>query len=125
MTGTVTVSVLCDAQASVEIHKNLPMPSAEPVVLSVETSREEVEILYNRDGQVSITAAAQVTNDSRLDENYFPTTLAIEQSGNPVVVRFAGTRRAWKTSNRERSIQRRKLPLSFLQRNEILIGVLP
>jgi Putative adhesin len=84
MLATSAVSV---AQTYAEFHKSLPVSNAEPVVLSVEMRRADIEILYNRDGQVSITAVGHAADDSMLGDNFFLTTLAIEQSGNHVSVR--------------------------------------
>jgi hypothetical protein len=80
-------SAICVAQKSAEYHKSLPVSNAEPVVLSVEMRHGDVEVLYNRDGQVSISAVGQVAGDSSLDDSFFPTTLAIQQSGNHVSLR--------------------------------------
>ena len=85
--ATLAVSAVCVAQTSTEFHKSLPVSNAEPVVLSVEMRHGDVEILYNRDGQVSITAVGHAADDSVLGDNFFLTTLAIEQSGNHVSVR--------------------------------------
>ena len=85
--AVVAASALSGAQTSAEFHKSLPVSSAEPVVLSVEMRHGDVDILYSRDGQVSITAVGQAAGDSMLGDNFFLTTLAIEQSGNHVSVR--------------------------------------
>jgi len=85
--AVVAASALSGAQTSAEFHKSLPVSSAELVVLSVEMRHGDVEILYNRDGQVSITALGQAVGDARVDGNFFPTTLGIEQSGNHVSLR--------------------------------------
>lgn len=81
------MSAVCAAQTSAEFHKSLAVSNAEPVVLSVEMRHGDVDILYNRDGQVSISAVAQVAGDSKLDDNFFPSALNIEQSGNHVRLR--------------------------------------
>jgi hypothetical protein len=83
----VAPGVLCAAQTLVELHKDLSVLSAQPVVLSVEIRRGDVDILYNRDGQVSIAAVAQAAGDSKLDDTVLPANFAIEQSGNHVVIR--------------------------------------
>src|SRR5579864_6324904 len=85
--ATLAASAVCVAQTSAEFHKSLPVSNAEPMVLSVELRRGDVEILYNRDGQVSITAVGHAADDSMLGDNFFLTTLAIEQSGNHVSLR--------------------------------------
>jgi hypothetical protein len=79
--------VLCVAQTSVEFHKSLPVSSTEPVVLSVEVPTGDVDILYNHEGQVSISETVRVAGDSRVDDTYFSASLAVEQSGNRVNVR--------------------------------------
>jgi Putative adhesin len=85
--ATLAASTVCVAQTSAEFHKSLPISNAEPVVLSVEMRHGDVEILYSRDGQVSITAVGQAAGESMLGDNFFLTTLAIEQSGNHVTLR--------------------------------------
>ena len=82
-----TANTLCAAQTSTEFHRSLTVVSVEPVALSVEIHRGDVDVLYNRDGQVSITAVAQAAGDAKIDDNYLPGTLAIEQSGNHVSIR--------------------------------------
>lgn len=81
-----TACLPCTAQASAELRKILPVLNAEPVELSVAIRRGDVDILYNRDGEVAITAVAQSTDDSRLDDAYFAATLTIKQSGNHISV---------------------------------------
>jgi len=80
-------SAVCVAQTYAEFRKSLPVSNAEPVVLSVQMRHGDVEILYNRDGQVSITAVGQAGNDSVLSDKFFLNTLAVKQSGNQVSLR--------------------------------------
>lgn len=87
MFAALAASVLCSAQASAEFHRTLVVSGAEPVVLAVEVPAGDVDILYNREGQVLITAMAQGAGDSKLDDKYFSTTLSLEQSGNRVSLR--------------------------------------
>ena len=85
--ATLAASAACVAQTHAEFHRDLPVSNTEPLVLSVEIRHGDVEIVYNRDGQVSISAVGQVAGDSRLDDNFFPATLSIEQAGNHVSLR--------------------------------------
>jgi DUF4097 and DUF4098 domain-containing protein YvlB len=64
------------------MHKALPISNAEPVFLSLNVKHGDVDILYSRDGQVTITAVAQASGDLQLDDAYFPMTVVIEQSRN-------------------------------------------
>jgi len=85
--ATLAAGAVCVAQTYAEFHKSLPVSNAEPVVLSVEIGHGDVEILYNRDAQVSISAVGQAAEDSMLGDDFFLTNLAIEQSGNHVSLR--------------------------------------
>ncbi len=78
---------VCFAQSSVEYQRALPVSSEEPVRLHVELERAELQILYDRDGEVSIHAVALPAGDAKLADNFFVSTLSIEQAGNDITVR--------------------------------------
>src|SRR5690349_21694155 len=59
------------AQLASEFHRTLMVASAEPVTLDVEITRGDLEIVYGRDGQVSISAVAKAPTDVKLDDDYF------------------------------------------------------
>jgi hypothetical protein len=63
--------------------------SAEPVTLDVEISHGDLQIVYGRDGQVSISGVAKTSADVKLDDNFFPSVLAIDQEGNHLYIRHA------------------------------------
>lgn len=74
-----------------EFQRTLPVTKAEPVVLKIEIISGDVEVLYNRDGQVSIAGFAQADGDSGLDDNYFSASLTLEQAGNHITLRHSDT----------------------------------
>ncbi len=67
------------------------MAVAEPVSLTVDISSGELEVVYNRDGQVSIAGFAKTSGDANLDNNYFSTALTVEQDGNHLSIRQVST----------------------------------
>jgi hypothetical protein len=75
------------AQVTGEFHRTLSMSATERVMLDVEISSGELQILYGRDGQLSISGAAEASADTKLDDNFFPAVLTIEQTGNHLTIR--------------------------------------
>ncbi|MBZ5679139.1 MAG: DUF4097 domain-containing protein [Acidobacteriia bacterium] len=75
------------AQSRAEFHQTLVVAAPEPVTLDVEVPSGELQILYSRDGQVSITGFAQSSTDTELGDSFFKTVLTIEQSGNHLTIR--------------------------------------
>jgi DUF4097 and DUF4098 domain-containing protein YvlB len=75
------------AQVKAEIHRTLMVRSTEQVMLDVEVPRGDLQILYGREGRVSIAAFATASADAKLDDNFFPAVLAIEQEGNHLTIR--------------------------------------
>jgi DUF4097 and DUF4098 domain-containing protein YvlB len=73
-------------QVANQFRRTLTVTSTEPVALDIEVSRGDVQILYSRDGQVSITGFAQASGGP-LDSNFFKTVLTIEQRGNHLKIR--------------------------------------
>src|SRR4029077_17164453 len=68
-------------------RRTLLVSAVEPVTLEVEVPSAEVQILYSRDGQVSISGFAQSSADAKLDGDFFKAVLTIEQNGNQVRIR--------------------------------------
>jgi hypothetical protein len=75
------------AQVTAEIRRTLTVTSIEPVTLDVEVSSGDLQILYGREGQVSISGVAKASADAKLDNNFFPGVLTIEQDGNHLTIR--------------------------------------
>ncbi len=75
------------AQATAEFHRTLTVTSAEVVTLDVDVPNGELKILYGRDGQVSISGVAKASEDAKLDDNFFPAVVSIEQNGNHLTIR--------------------------------------
>ena len=86
--STVHGVVLADAtaQSTAEFHQTLIVNQAEPVTLDVQIPRANVQIVYSRDGEVSINATAQSSNDG-LDDKYFQTVLIIKLNANHLEVK--------------------------------------
>jgi Putative adhesin len=74
------------AQFADQSHQTLAVAVTEPVTLDIEVARGEVQILYSRDGQVSIAGFAQASRGG-LDSNFFKAVLTIQQSGNHIKIR--------------------------------------
>jgi putative adhesin len=75
------------AQLTSEFHRTLTVGSAEPVTLDVEITRGDLQIVYGRDGQITISGVAKTSADVRLDDNFFSSVLAIDQEGNHLHIR--------------------------------------
>jgi Putative adhesin len=75
------------AQAPPQIHRTLTVTMSEPLTLEVDVPCGEVEILYGRDGQVSISGVAKASAGTKLDSSFFSNALDIEQAGNRVTIR--------------------------------------
>src|SRR5260370_30423571 len=75
------------AQVTAEIRRTLVVAATEQVTLDVEVPSGDLQILYGREGQVSISGVAKASADAKLDDNFFPAVLTIEQEGNHLTVR--------------------------------------
>jgi hypothetical protein len=75
------------AQATAQVHRTLAVTAAEPLTLEVDIPSGDLEILYGREGQVSISGIARASTDAKLDDRFFSNALSIEQAGNRVTIR--------------------------------------
>jgi hypothetical protein len=75
------------AQPAHDFQRTLAVNPSEPVVLSVGLARGNLEVLYSRDGQVSITAYGTASEGGKLDAAYLTSIIAVEQSGNRIQLR--------------------------------------
>lgn len=57
------------------------------MTLKVEVSQGDVQVLYSRDGQVSVTVSGQTAAGAPLDDDYVSSALDIEKEGNHFVFR--------------------------------------
>jgi hypothetical protein len=80
---------LGERKSTSEFQRTLVVTNTEPVLLHIEIISGDVEVLYNRDGQVSIAGSAQADGDSGLDDNYFSASLTLEQVGNRITLRHS------------------------------------
>jgi hypothetical protein len=74
------------AQFADQFHRTLTVTTTEPVTLDIEVPKGDVQILYSRDGQVSIAGLAQASGGG-LDNDFFKAVLTVEQSGNHFKIR--------------------------------------
>ena len=77
------------AQRTTEIHRTFTLNATEPLQLDVEVLNGELEILYGREGQVSISGIARGAEGVKLDDSFFPAVLTIDQNGNHLAIRQA------------------------------------
>jgi len=69
------------AQSVDEFHRTLAVSAAEPVTLDIEVARGDVQVLYSREGQVSIAGYAHASSAAS-NHDFFKAVLTIEQNGN-------------------------------------------
>src|SRR5260221_1017520 len=75
------------AQRTTQIRRTFRLNASEPLQLDVEVPSGELQILYGRDGEVSVTGVAKSAEGIKLDDGFFPGTLTVEQSGNHLAIR--------------------------------------
>jgi hypothetical protein len=75
------------AQRTAESHQTLTVTATDPVTLDVEIPSGELQVLYSRDGQVTITGSAKASADAKLDDKFFQAVLTVEQNGNHLTIR--------------------------------------
>jgi len=76
-------------QATAEFRRTLAVAPAQPVTLDVEITDGDLQIIYGRDGQISISATAKSSADTRLDDDFFSKVLTLDQKENHLIVRHA------------------------------------
>jgi hypothetical protein len=76
-------------QATAEFRRTVTVASEQPVTLDVEVTDGDLQIIYGRDGQISISATAKSYADAGLDDNVFSKVLTVDQKENHVIVRHA------------------------------------
>ena len=77
------------AQSSAEFHKTLALNQSQPLLLTIEIASANLEVVYGRDGEVSISAVATSSSNSSVDDQFFTKSLTLEQDGNRVSLRAA------------------------------------
>src|SRR6266851_1100747 len=75
------------AQPDGAFHRTLTVNPSEPVMLSVELERGDLQVAYSRDGQVSVTAYGAAPGGVKLDAKYLASIVAVEQSENRIQLR--------------------------------------
>lgn len=75
------------ARPTSEFLRTLTVTPAESVILDIEIANGNLQVVYGRDGQVSISVVARTSANVQLDDNFFPSVLAIDQQGNHVRIR--------------------------------------
>jgi hypothetical protein len=72
------------AQSINEFHRTLAVTETEPVLLDVELPHGDIQILYSRDGEVSITGSAQNTSGATVSVDFLGAGLLVEQDANRI-----------------------------------------
>lgn len=75
------------AQSTTQVHRTLTVTMTEPLTLEVDVSSGNLEIVYGRDGQVSISGVARASGDIKLDDSFFSSALKVEQAANHLTIR--------------------------------------
>jgi Putative adhesin len=75
------------AQDAAELHRTLVVAASEEVTLHVDVHNGDLKIFYGRDGHVSISGYAKSGAGAKLDDNFFTTSVRIEQNGNHIAIR--------------------------------------
>ena len=69
-----------------ELHRTLSIRGTDPLLLDVNISSGDLQIIYGRDGQVSISAVARASSETKLADDFFSAVLAIDQEGNHLTI---------------------------------------
>src|ERR1051326_7478844 len=75
------------AQRTGQIRRVFMLNAAEPLQLDVEVPSGELQILYGRDGEMSISGVARSADGVRLDDGFLSAVLEVKQNGNHLAVR--------------------------------------
>ncbi len=75
------------AQSVDQYHRTLIVSTAEPVVLGVGLPKGELQILYSREGQVTVTALPQSSFRGTQNRNVAG-AIALDQDGNRIQLRY-------------------------------------
>lgn len=70
-----------------EIRRTFTLNATQPLQLDVEVPSGVLQILYGRDGEVSITGVGRGAEGVKLDDSFFPGVLTVEQNGNHLSIR--------------------------------------
>jgi hypothetical protein len=85
--AALTLSQQSFAQRTTEIRRTFTLNATEPLQLDVEVQSGELQILYGRDGEASISGVAKGAEGAKLDDSFFPGVLTVEQNGNHLSIR--------------------------------------
>lgn len=79
------------AQVAPQFQETKPVVLQEPVILDIDIESGQLQILYNRDGQVTLSVSAQGSPGVEAAEDSRPLPL-VKQNGNHITIRVAGAR---------------------------------
>jgi hypothetical protein len=101
LAGTILGLSLClpwtaPAQGTPHFQQTNLVTFEEPVHLEVDIESGQLQILYSRDGQVSLSVWMQSSLDDQAGRNSYPSPI-VEQNGNHLIVRVPGASREQKT----------------------------
>jgi hypothetical protein len=75
------------AQSIDEFRQTYAVLPSDAVTLEIEVASGDIQILYSRDGEVSINGFARSAAGMKLGGNFFMTVLRVEQHGNHLTLR--------------------------------------
>ena len=75
------------AQSTTQVHRTLATNAAQSLTLDVDVPNGDLQIVYGRDGQVSISGVAKASAGAKLDDSFFSNALNVEQAGNHLTIR--------------------------------------
>ncbi len=79
------------AQGALQFQETKPVALQEPVILDIDIEIGQLQILYNRDGQVTLSVSTQGSLGVEAGKDSPPLPL-VEQNGNHITIRMAGAR---------------------------------
>jgi hypothetical protein len=75
------------AQSADKFHRTLGVSTANPVTLEIDLPRADLQVLYSREGQISITAQEQNAGAGKANPDLLATAVHLEQEGNHIRLR--------------------------------------
>lgn len=75
------------AQQAEEFRRTVMVSTADPVTLDIDLPRADLEILYSREGQVSIRAQVRDSGAGKIASDFLITAVHLVQEGNHLVLR--------------------------------------
>jgi len=79
---SLVLSPVARSQSLDEFHRTFAVATAEPVTLDIDLSRADLQVLYSRVGQISVTARMRSPEPAKLNPDFLKTAVRISQEAN-------------------------------------------